>query len=63
MEHLHLYLDDQFRAGANKIEITEENGETTFSRFFVQPVFKDGVTRERREVRLLYQKDGRPWVF
>jgi len=76
MELLNTYLHDQFEAGATEVTITrkevpdhlrvryatpELNDNPQFQ-IYVRPVFKDEVEREQRELRLVYQKHGKPWV-
>ena len=64
MEHLYTYLRDQFNAGAKEVRITREEdqkpGDGTI--FYVEPKIDDTVEREKRKLRLQYQKGGFAWV-
>ncbi len=60
-ERLHLYLHDQFAAGATEVKITQGTV-GGFTECYIQPIFPDEVNREIRSLGLLYQKHGTVWV-
>ena len=61
-ERLHLYLHDQFAAGATEVKITQGTIVGGLTEWYIQPIFPDEINREIRSLGLLYQKHGTVWV-